>query len=198
MELYYDDFDKNGYLDPILSYYIQSKSHPMASRDEMTDQIVGLRQRFVTYDAYSKASLEDIFSKEQIEKSPKLTANHMSTSLFLNDGGNFRYTRLPVEANFSPVYSIVSEDFNGDGHIDVLLAGNVEQTRIKIGRTDANMGCLLVGDSKGNFKYIPQLQSGLSIKGCVRSLEVMTDGKKEKFIVSGINSGKALKITWKK
>lgn len=198
MELYYDDFDKNGYLDPILSYYIQSKSHPMASRDEMTDQIVGLRQRFVTYDAYSKASLEDIFSKEQIEKSPKLIANHMKTSLFLNVAGKYKYVELPIEANFSPVYSIVSEDFNGDGHIDVLLAGNVEQTRIKIGRTDANMGCLLVGDSKGNFKYIPQLHSGLSIKGCVRSLIVMTDGKKEKFIVSGINSGKALKITWKK
>ncbi|MBP6445845.1 MAG: VCBS repeat-containing protein [Saprospiraceae bacterium] len=198
MELYYDDFDKNGYLDPILSYYIQGKSHPMASRDEMTDQIVGLRQRFVTYDAYSKASLEDIFSKEQIEKSPKLIANHMSTSLFLNEGGKFRYVQLPVEANFSPVYSIVCEDFNGDGHLDILLAGNVEQTRVKIGRTDANMGCLLVGDSRGSFKYVPQVQSGLSIKGCVRSLEVMTDGKKERFIVSGINSGKALKISWKK
>ncbi len=198
MELYYDDFDKNGYLDPVLCYFIQGKSHPMASRDEMTDQIVGLRQRFVTYDAYSKASLDDIFSKEQVAKSPKLIANHMKTSLFLNESGKYKYVELPIEANFSPVYSIVSDDFNGDGHIDILMAGNVEHTRVKIGRTDANMGCLLTGDSKGNFKYVPQVESGLKIKGCVRSLKTMMDDKKTKFIVSGINSGKALKISWKK
>ena len=161
----------------------------MASRDEMTDQIVGLRQRFVTYDAYSKASLDDIFSKEQVAKSPKLIANHMKTSLFLNESGKYKYVELPIEANFSPVYSIVSDDFNGDGHIDILMAGNVEHTRV---------GCLLTGDSKGNFKYVPQLESGLKIKGCVRSLKKMMDDKNTKFIVSGINSGKALKISWKK
>lgn len=96
------------------------------------------------------------------------------------------------------MYSIVSDDFNGDGHIDILMAGNVEHTRVKIGRTDAIMGCLLIGDSKGNFKYISQLESGLKIKGCVRSLKTMMDDKNTKFIVSGINSGKALKISWKK
>ncbi|HZI54662.1 MAG TPA: VCBS repeat-containing protein, partial [Chitinophagaceae bacterium] len=34
----YDDFDKNGSVDPLICYYIQGKSYPMASRDEMTDQ----------------------------------------------------------------------------------------------------------------------------------------------------------------
>lgn len=198
MELYFDDFDKNGYIDPILCYYIQGKSYPMASRDEITDQIVSLRQRFVTYDAYSKAALSDIFTKDQIDNAPKLVANHLATSLFINDNGKFKYKTLPIEANFSPVYSIIGEDFDGDGHLDMLLAGNVEQTRIKIGRTDANMGCLLKGDSKGNFKYVPQIESGLNIHGCVRSLKMIADKKNEKFIVAGINSRKVMKISWKK
>jgi hypothetical protein len=74
--MFYNDFDNNGSVDPLICYYIQGKSYPMASRDEMTDQIVSLRQRFPTYDSYANATMEDILTPEQL-KSAKQIINQL-------------------------------------------------------------------------------------------------------------------------
>ena len=59
---------------------------------------------------------------------------------------------------------------NHDGKKDILLAGNNEWTRIKFGRYCANHGVVLLGNGKGDFKYATQTESGLNIRGNVRSL----------------------------
>jgi hypothetical protein len=57
-----------------------------------------------------------------------------------------------------------------------------------MGSMDANYGCLLKGDGKGGFSYVPQPASGLSVRGDVKSaLETVIDGKK--FLVIGISEG---------
>ena len=91
-----------------------------------------------------------------------------------------RFTKkpLPVQAQYSPVYGITSLDANKDGKKDLLLAGNNSWTRIKFGRYSANHGILLIGDGKGNFTYVPQWQSGLNIRGNVRSLQAVTTGNR--------------------
>jgi enediyne biosynthesis protein E4 len=48
-ELFYDDFDDNGSIDPILCTYIQGKRYPYLTRDEMLEQLGHLRQRFRDY-----------------------------------------------------------------------------------------------------------------------------------------------------
>ncbi len=65
--MFYNDFDNNGSVDPLICYYIQGKAYPMASRDEITDQIVSLRQRYPTYDSYANASIADILTPEQLK-----------------------------------------------------------------------------------------------------------------------------------
>jgi hypothetical protein len=99
---------------------------------------------------------------------------------------------LPQEAQYAPVYGIVSIDANHDGKKDILLAGNNTWTRIKFGRYSANHGVLLLGDGKGNFTYAPQTESGLKIRGNVRSLQVVK-GKKER-IIAGINDTNAIML----
>jgi enediyne biosynthesis protein E4 len=180
--LYYSDFDNNGSVDPIICYYIQGKSYPMASRDEMTDQIVSLRQKFPTYTAYSNTTLEDIFSEEQIKSAKKVTADYFETTYFENDKGVFTRKNLPVEANFFPVYAIQTGDFNHDGKQDIVLGGNTDRARIKIGKIDAGYGMLLNGDGKGHFQYVPQLQSGLIVKGCIRDILKTGDRNAEKLV----------------
>jgi len=183
----YNDFDKNGSVDPLICYFIQGKSYPMASRDEMTDQIVSLRQRFPTYDSYSNATIEDILTPEQLRSAKVLTANYFETTYFENDEGVFKAKKLPLQANFSPVYAICPGDFDRDGKQDILLAGNIDQTRIKIGKMDADYGVFLKGDGKGSFEYIPQIKSGLSVKGCTRDL-IMLHGKTNDRIIFGVNN----------
>jgi enediyne biosynthesis protein E4 len=189
IELYYDDFDKNGYIDPVLCYYMDGISYPFSTRDEMTDQMVGLRKKFVTYDSYANVTIQNIFTPDQLSKSPKLEVNTLETIWLENVNGQFVPRSLPAEANFSPVHAILTEDFDGDGSLDILLAGNVEYTRIRIGKTDANYGVLLKGSGKNaSFTYLPQLTSGLSIKGAVRSLKSIQRLDKSQVVLIGINN----------
>ncbi len=193
VELYFDDFDGNGYIDPIMCYSIGGASYPFPTRDEITDQIVGLRKQFVTYDSYARATLAKIFSPAQLAKSPKLAVNSLETQWFENRQGVLHPRSLPVEANFSPVHAILTGDFDGDGFTDVLLGGNVEHTRIRIGRTDANYGCLLKGTGTGgSFEYVPQTVSGLQIQGAVRSLKKITNLAGQTEIIAGINNRQPL------
>lgn len=192
MTLYYDDFDQNGFIDPLWCYYIQGKQYPSVSRDELADQMTNLRRKFVTYGSYADATMTDIFSAEQIAKSPKLEVNCLETVWFENKNGTLEKKILPKEANYAPIHAILADDFDGDGKKDILLAGNVDYTRIRTGKCDANLGCLLKGDGKGNFNYVPQLESGLTIKGCVRSLHILNNKK----IVVGINNSTPLIINF--
>lgn len=185
--LYYNDFDDNGSIDPLICYYIQGKEFPMASRDEITDQMTSLRQRFPTYDSYSEATIKDVLTAEQLSNARRLSASYFETMFFENRNGKFVADKLPVEADFSPVYAIGTGDFNKDGKRDLLLAGNTDKSRIKIGRIDANYGVVLLGDGKGGFHYAPQRESGLSVKGCVRSV-VELPGPSGGALIFGINN----------
>ena len=185
--MFYNDFDNNGSVDPLICHYIQGVSYPMASRDEMTDQIVSLRQRFPTYDSYANTTIADILTPEQLKSAKLLSTNNFETTYFENDNGVFKAKRLPLQANFFPVFAISTGDFDRDGKQDMLLAGNTDHARIKIGKIDAGYGVLLKGDGKGNFEYIPQRKSGLVVRGCTRDI-ITIKGKTKDRVIFAINN----------
>ncbi|MDN3657312.1 VCBS repeat-containing protein [Ferruginibacter paludis] len=194
MTLYYKDFDNNGSVDPLLCYYIGGVSYPAASRDDLTDQLPGLKKKFLEYKAYSTATINDVFTAEQLKDAIQLKTENMQTVYLENQGQKgFALHQLPIEAQYAPVYGITSLDANHDGKKDLLLAGNNAWTRIKFGRYEANHGVLLYGDGKNDFTYVPQVKSGLNIKGDVRSIVKIKSGNKEQIIV-GINNSAALSL----
>jgi hypothetical protein len=168
-EMYYKDFDDNGAVDPILCFYIQHKSYPYVSRDELLEQISMMRSRFPDYKSYADASLTDIFTTLELKDAGHLVANNLATTYFLSDTkGKLHPSALPLQVQFSPVYTITALDY--DGNQDLLLCGNVNRARLRFGKYDANYGILLKGDGKGHFQYIPQTQSGFKLWGDVRSV----------------------------
>ncbi|MCW3094332.1 MAG: ASPIC/UnbV domain protein [Ferruginibacter sp.] len=170
----YKDFDGNGSIDGIMCYYIQGKSYPALSRDEMVEQMPALRKKFNDYASYSTATINDFFPANVLSSANKLIADKMATCYIENMGnGKFEVRELPVQAQFSPVYAINSLDVNKDGNQDLLLGGNFEKSRVSIGKFDANHGMLFLGDGKGNFNYVPQAQAGFSVKGDVRDIQVL-------------------------
>ena len=187
IELTFKDFDNNGSVDPILTYYIQNKSYPFAGRDEMLNQINSLRRKFPDYKSYSNIRLTDIFSAEDLKTAGVLSAGELRTVFFKNTGSKFEKHLLPIEAQFAPVYAIEILDYNKDGNPDFILAGNQSANCVKLGVIDANYGQLFEGDGKGNFRYIPQSVSGLSITGDVKSLKVLTI-KEKRYLFAGINN----------
>ena len=170
-ELIYKDFDDNGAVDPILCFYIMGKSYPYLTRDELLDQMSMMRPRFPDYKSYADAGMNEVFTKEELEGAKTLKANYLKTAYFESSKeGRFKEKPLPVQAQFSPVYTITPLDYNGDGHKDLLLCGNMTQARIRFGKYAANHGVLLKGNGKGGFSYVPDQQSGLKLKGDVRSV----------------------------
>jgi hypothetical protein len=187
-ELYYADFDHNGSIDPFFNFYIQGVSYPFVSRDELNEQMYSMRKKFTSYKDYSTATMKEIFSKEDLDKAGKLTATENRTKCWLNKGDHFAAVELPVQAQFAPVTRILAADFDHDGQTDLLLLGNHSDNRLKIGSIDANYGCLLKGDGKGNFRYVSQPASGLSVKGDVKSATEIGLGGNT-FIVVGVAEG---------
>ncbi|HMB64096.1 MAG TPA: VCBS repeat-containing protein, partial [Eudoraea sp.] len=182
-EMYYADFDRNGSVDPLFCYYVQGKSYPYLTRDELLGQLAGLRSDFTSYDSYADATISEIFSEEELNSAHKLTASHMETSLFLSgDNDIYQLVKLPLQAQFSPVYSILIFDFNADGNNDIILFGNHHYFKLRLGKFDANYGTLLTGDDTGHFRYVDQLRSGLNLKGAVRSSILIND-----LLLLGIN-----------
>jgi len=170
-EMYYKDFDDNGSVDPILCFYIQHKSYPCVTRDELLDQISMMRGRFPDYKSYADATINQIFTPEEMKGVKYLSANTLSTTVFIsNVQGKLHEMKLPLQAQYAPVYTITTLDYDHDGHPDLLLCGNMNQARIHFGKYDANYGVLLKGDGRGNFAYVPQLQSGFKLSGDIRSV----------------------------
>lgn len=186
LTLYFGDFDDNTSTDPILVSYVQGKPFPFPSRDELLDQVYGFRSKFTDYASYAEATIEQILTKEQLANSSKLEATELRTLYFENNSGKFIPHVLPVEAQFAPIHAIHVLDFDSDGNMDFILAGNQTFTRLRLGMMDANLGQLYRGDGKGNFQFIPQRESGFSILGDVKSILQLPS--QPKILYFGINN----------
>ncbi|MDQ2751847.1 MAG: VCBS repeat-containing protein, partial [Bacteroidota bacterium] len=75
MTMYAADFNNDGIVAPIVCYYINGKSYPMASKDELLDAIPSLKKKLIKYSDYADVTVNDIFSKEKIEGAKLFTCN---------------------------------------------------------------------------------------------------------------------------
>ncbi|MBN9381969.1 MAG: VCBS repeat-containing protein [Chitinophagaceae bacterium] len=193
LTLYYKDFDNNGSIDPVFCYFIDGKSYPAASRDDLTTQLPGLKKKFLAYHDYANATIHDLFDAEQLKGAGPLAADLLSTVWLKNKGDSgFVLRQLPQEAQYGPVYAIAAVDVNGDGHKDLILAGGNAWTRIRFGRYRAGHGTLLLNDGQGGFRYVPQPASGLHLRGDVRNVQELGTNR----LLFGINDGPSALYSW--
>jgi len=180
LSLYAKDFDKNGLIDPVMSYYIDGGHHIIPSRDMLIKQISAMRLRFKTYQSYGESTLERSFTKEELSDALKLTSQSFASVYIENLGdGTFNLSQLPIEAQVAPIYGIIADDVNGDGHLDVLLTGNSLATQTSIGQYDAAKGITLLGDGTGGFEALPIAKSGFIVEGAATALSklLLVDGR---------------------
>jgi len=189
LSLYYNDFDKNGVVDPILTYYVGDKSYPMFSRDEMLDQMVSLKRKFTSYASYANVTIEDIFGKEAVSKSPVLYCKQLG-SIVLENKGDFKFTThdLPNDVQFSRLSGVVATDINGDGKTDLIMAGNFSPYRVQLGPCDASVGMVLKQTRAFQFESMQPSETGFWASGDIRYM-VSLDSKR---IVLSVNNGAPL------
>ena len=184
IRLYLNDFDQNEQIDPVLSFMREDgKYYPYDLRHNLIDQMKPLKKKFPDYASFKDASVEQMFTKEQLETSVVQEVTNLSSAVFLSQpDGTYAYESLPLKAQFAPIYALAVGDFDGDGDIDALAGGNLYKTKPEIGRYDALQGVYLENDGKGHFS-IPQGGRGFKLGGEIRSILTL-DNK----IVVGRNS----------
>ena len=168
--LFYNDFNNDGSMDPLLTSYVSGARYPYATLEELYSQMPGVATRFPNYSVYAGAKIEDLIHVEILEEAPKHEVRHLKTSLFMgSERGNLEPIELPPEVQFSPVFTITVLDYNEDGRKDLLLTGNTDEGSIRFGKYDAGYGVLLSGRGEKSFEYVPQYSSGLRLSGAIRS-----------------------------
>ncbi len=177
VELYVNDFDNNGIPDPVICSYQNGRSYPVASLDELSRQIGGLRKKYPRYADFAGKSVEEIFGAQALKNSLHKKAVRMTSSLLINTGdGKFSLIILPMEVQFSPVRDVLAGDFDGDGRTDILCVGNDYAARPSYGRYDASYGWFLHGESRGGFHVTMPEESGFIIKGDSRRITSLQIG----------------------
>ena len=175
-ELIYDDFNNDGSIDPLLTYYVQGTRYPFATLEALSQQLPSFAMQFPYHRTYGFAKVEDILPPEILERANRMAVNHLETSLFISgEDGRFEKKALPVEAQYAPVFSFLVTDINGDSVNDIMLAGNINSGSVRLGKYDASRGAVLLGKQDGSFDYVASLVSGFSPTGEVRALVELGD-----------------------
>lgn len=185
------DFDKDTKNDPIISTYSKDedgeyRSYPFAPLDLLADQMVSIKNKYRTYQQYSKAQIEDFTSVNSDYET--FEVNHLKNTYLENLGnGEFKMHALPIEAQFAPVMGTTIKDFDLDGNIDVLLIGNFYHAEVGYGQYDASIGLYLKGNGKGEFEPVNVSESGFIVDGDARAL-VQLQTKDEGLILASQNN----------
>jgi enediyne biosynthesis protein E4 len=188
--IYAKDYDKNGLIDPVMCYYVNGVNYIYPTRDEMIKQISSMRVRFTSYENFAKTNFKESFTAEELSDAYVVKSECFASSYLENKGnGKFVRTNLPAEAQFAPVYGMITGDYTGDGNLDILMAGNSYATEASTGRYDAMSGLLLTGDGIGNFMAVKSNVTGFTADADVKSLVQLFSPQGKATVLAGNNSG---------
>lgn len=192
MRVYAGDYDGNGRIDAIATYYLNGTEYPVASRDELGRQLPLIKKQFTNYAHYAKATAADLMPPDRQKASTVLRACQQQSVLLENTGGSFRIKPLPALAQWAPIQDFWVEDIDQDGHLDVLAVGNAYDAESVAGQYDAATGLVLKGDGKGAFQPLLFPQTGFLADGDCKNI-VGLNGAANRLIMVSANQG-ALKI----
>jgi len=154
--LYAKDFDKNGKLDPMLTYYLNDSEELIWTRDDIARQIATFKNRFPNNNNFAEKHFKRVFKEDELANAIKLKAHLMKSVILINNKGKkFEIRDLPIQTQMSPITDFLTDDFNHDGNLDAIAIGNSNMTNVNDGWQDAFRDILiLLGDGEGNFKTL--------------------------------------------
>jgi hypothetical protein len=182
--MYVADFDGNGQADPMMCREVDGKLLPYARLHDLTRQMPILKRKYLRFSSYIDQGMRDIFGEEKLAQAIRWEARQLASVMLINDGaGHFTVRELPVEAQVSTLFSVLPGDFDGDGELDLLMGGNLDEVKPEMGRYDASYGLMLRGQGQGAFEVALPQETGLRMQGAVRDLVSLTDGEEPLLLV---------------
>ena len=185
--IYLNDFDENNTSDIVLSYKKGDTEYPVRGRQCSSQQMPAIKNKFKDYNSFASADLKQIYTTKLLEESLKYEITSFASIYLQNDNGKFISKPLPQLAQLASINKFVVDDFNNDGNLDAVLAGNLYNAEVETPRSDASFGLYLQGDGNGNFNPKTMMESGLKIVGDVRGMELISISGKKHLLVTRNN-----------
>ncbi len=186
LKMYVKDIDGNGTLDQLIGYKRDNDYYPLLTKDELGKQMPSIiNKRFTKYKDFAGQPLDKVITPAERKGAIERNVNTFASIYIENKGKmNFETRALPLEAQFSKIFAFSVGDFDKDGHLDALVAGNLYGVSTYQGRYDASFGWFLKGDGKGHFKAQWPAQSGFMVDGEARSIKKLNIHKKPAVMVT--------------
>jgi hypothetical protein len=189
--MYINDFDGNGKVEQLMTYFVGDTEIPFAGKIQLEKSLPILKKKYLYAADFAKAELSDLFGKDKLEQSLKLTVDCFENMVFINEGNlRFRAMPLPDEAQYTTYRTAAVLDADGDGRPDILLGGNFNENTVEIGRLDGDFGTVLLNRGAGKFQVA--LADGIDWRGEVRKISPITIGTRRALILARNND--SLKI----
>ncbi|MEM8523263.1 MAG: VCBS repeat-containing protein [Bacteroidota bacterium] len=199
LSIYAKDYDENGQVEAIITYYNQGKSYVFHPRETLSKQLPSLKNLFPDFKSYGSTE-----AKILLEASGKGSATvshvHQLASVYVENKGNrqFDMQELPYATQAAPVFDWLIKDINQDGHLDILGVGNFKSTEILTGWYNAANGITLLGDGSGHFDYLSAGKSGFYVPEAARTIQTIKKNAAEDWLLVGCRSDSLKWLVWER
>ncbi|WNJ19106.1 CRTAC1 family protein [Pontibacter sp. G13] len=188
--VYSGDFDKNGRLDIVLGYQQDGNQFPLRGRQCSSEQIPAIEMKFRDYHSFAVATLPEIYGDRNLEDALQYHATTFTSVWYEQvSPGKWEAHALPKLAQISAIQDLQIRDWDGDGQVDILLAGNLHRMEVETPRLDASLGLFLQGTGQGGFEGIDAGASGVFLQGDVVALSPIQLANGHQGLIAALNSG---------
>ncbi|MEM9887166.1 MAG: VCBS repeat-containing protein [Bacteroidota bacterium] len=164
LALHAKDYDDNGAVEAIMTYYNQGKSYIFHPRETLAKQLPGIKNLFNDYRSYGEAVAKTVLDINPNTDVQRLQAVELASVYIENTNTDeLIISKLPYQVQAAPIFDWATLDVNQDGHLDVLGVGNYHGVEILSGQYDALNGITLLGDGKSGFTYLSAAESGFDV-----------------------------------
>ncbi|WP_460681220.1 VCBS repeat-containing protein [Mucilaginibacter koreensis] len=169
VKLYLSDIDKNGMIDPILTYSLNQKDYTFLGKGEIEKQVPIIKKKFLYYHDFAGKTVNELFG-ESLDDHHPLTVTSFASGVFYNQGTKgFTFKPFPAAVQTAPLFAFTS--FTG-AHQGIFTGGNFSGVLPYEGRYDANYGNVLF--TKGQQFNLPSpVSSGFWLRGEVRDIKAL-------------------------